>query len=96
MNIISKTRSGKIYGIIPQPKSQCQPQCQPQSKKCSYCKNPGHNISYCKDSSIVDLCKKAGDASVFGDCLVDGTNKFLRVWLDTLTNIELKVLCGTR
>jgi hypothetical protein len=23
---------------------------------------------------------------------VDGTNKFLRVWLDTLTNIELKVL----
>jgi len=84
MNKNTKTRSGKKYGL--------QLQSQSQYKKCSYCKKPGHNILYCKDSSIDELYKKASDASVFGDCLVDGTNKFLRVWLDTLTNVELKVL----
>jgi len=81
---ISKTRSGKSYGL----------KCEKINSKrcCSYCKKPGHNISKCKDPNLIDLEKKARDASIFGDCIVDGTSKFLKVWLKTLTNIELRAL----
>jgi len=84
MNPISKTRSGKMYGQV-----QVQKKMQ---RCCSYCEKPSHNISKCKDQSLDNLEKKARDASIFGDCIVDGTSKFLKVWLNTLTNIELRAL----
>ena len=94
MSPISKTRSGKSYGI----QLQLQLQLQLQDEKinikkcCSYCEKPGHNISKCKDQSLDNLEKKARDASIFGDCIVDGTSKFLKLWLNTLTNVELRAL----
>ena len=84
MSPISKTRSGKSYGL--------QLQDQKKSRCCSYCGKSGHNISKCKDQNLDNLEKKARGASIFGDCIVDGTSKFLKVWLNTLTNIELRAL----
>jgi hypothetical protein len=84
MNTISKTRSGKSYGL--------QETQQTNNKCCSYCKQPGHNISKCNATRLDELEKQARNASIFGDCIVDGTSKFLRVWLNTLTNLELKAL----
>jgi hypothetical protein len=86
MDTILKTRSGKSYGIQNQNFAQKSQRC------CSYCNQPGHNISRCKDTRLDALENKARHASVFGDCIVDGTSKFLKVWLDTLKNIELRAL----
>lgn len=85
MSPISKTRSGKSYGLQEE-------KIQKKSKCCSYCEKPGHNISKCKDPLLDELEKKARDASIFGDYIVDGTSKFLKVWLNRLTNIELRAL----
>uniref|UniRef100_A0A6C0DTI6 RING-type domain-containing protein n=1 Tax=viral metagenome TaxID=1070528 RepID=A0A6C0DTI6_9ZZZZ len=86
MNSISKTRSGKLYGVQVEHEKIKSKRC------CSYCWKPGHNISKCKDPKLDELEKKAREASIFGDCIVDGTSKFLKVWLKTLTNIELRAL----
>jgi hypothetical protein len=85
MSPISKTRSGKSYGLQEQ-------KIQKKARCCSYCCKSGHNISRCKDQSLYNLEKKARAASIFGDCIVDGTSKFLKVWLNTLTNTELRAL----
>jgi hypothetical protein len=90
MNIISKTRSGKTYGLE-QEESQVHVQ-KKMPRCCSYCNKPRHNISKCKDQNLDNLEKKARDASIFGDCIVDGTSKFLKLWLNTLTNLELRAL----
>jgi len=86
MNTNSKTRSGKSYGFQLQHKKINSKRC------CSYCEKPGHNISKCKDPVLDELEKKARDASIFGDCIVDGTRNFLKLWLNALTNIELRAL----
>ena len=90
MNSISKTRSGKLYGV--QLQLQLQVEKINSKRCCSYCKQPTHNISKCKSPRLDELEKQARDASIFGDCIVDGTSKFLKLWLNTLTNIELRAL----
>jgi len=92
MNSISKTRSGKSYGIQLQLQLQLQVEKINSKRCCSYCKQPSHNISKCKSPRLDELEKQARDASIFGDCIVDGTSKFLKLWLNTLTNLELRAL----
>jgi hypothetical protein len=94
MNSISKTRSGKLYGVQVQLQVQLQLQVEKINSKrcCSYCKQPTHNISKCKSPRLDELEKQARDASIFGDCIVDGTSKFLKLWLNKLTNLELRAL----
>ena len=95
MESISKTRSGKKYGVNkPKPKSKPEPKQKPEPKPklCSFCKNPGHSINYCHDQQLQNLHEKTKEASVFSYYIAEHTDALLKFWLKTLTSIELKAL----
>jgi hypothetical protein len=98
MESISKTRSGKKYGVNkdakPKPKSKpkSKPNPKPKPKLCSFCKNPGHSINCCHDQQLQNLHEKTKEACVFSYYVAEHTDALLKFWLKTLTSIELKAL----
>jgi len=88
MEPISKTRSGKKYGINKDQNLNSKTKI----KLCSFCKNPGHSINCCRDQTLQNLHEKTKEACVFSYYVAEHTDALLKFWLKTLTSIELKAL----